>query len=189
MGFLGIFAEPGPDCGGGEKHSRAGFNIKGVIVRSTIPPAAPGRRTREIWGRTCPTCRAYLLLWRHSPKYKGEKPFLAEFWTKLGMEPAAKNPPDLRILEYTTGGRVKSLTVNGRKIQGETFRRLLGLNSSCFSWRLSADGIFLQTTGYGHGVGLCQYGADGLARQGWDFRSILKYYYRGVDIVRLQIRG
>ena len=160
-----------------------------AVYHSTSGPRT--ENAGEIWGTDLPYLQSVACSFgRHSPKYKGEKAFsYAEFWTKLGMEPAAKNPPDLRILEYTTGGRVKSLTVNGRKIQGETFRRLLGLNSSCFSWRLSADGIFLQTTGYGHGVGLCQYGADGLARQGWDFRSILKYYYRGVDIVRLQIRG
>lgn len=159
-----------------------------AVYHSTSGPRT--ERAGEIWGTNLPYLQSVACsCQRHSPKYKGEKAFsYAEFWTKLGMEPADR-PPDLRVLEYTTGGRVKTLAVNGRKIQGENFRRLLGLNSSAFSWRLFSGGILLQTTGYGHGVGLCQYGADGLAKQGWDFRSILKYYYRGVEIARLQIHG
>ncbi|NLY89394.1 MAG: stage II sporulation protein D [Firmicutes bacterium] len=168
------------------------LTYKGELI-DAVYHSTSGPRTEnagEIWGTDLPYLQSVVCSFgRHSPKYKGEKVFsYAEFWAKLGMEPAA-SPPDLRILEYTAGGRVRTLTVNGRKMPGETFRRLLGLNSSCFSWRLLADGILLTTTGYGHGVGMCQYGADGLARQGWDFRSILKYYYRGVEVVRLQIRG
>ncbi|NLW09491.1 MAG: stage II sporulation protein D [Firmicutes bacterium] len=168
------------------------LTYKGELI-DAVYHSTSGPRTEnagEIWGKDLPYLQSVTCSFgEHSPKYKGEKAFsYAEFWTKLGMEPASA-PPDLRILEYTAGGRVKTLTVNGRKMHGEVFRRLLGLNSSCFSWRLSAGGILFQTTGYGHGVGLCQYGADGLARKGWDFRSILKYYYRGAEIVRLQIRG
>ncbi|NLZ44359.1 MAG: stage II sporulation protein D [Clostridia bacterium] len=159
-----------------------------AVYHSTSGPRT--EKAGEIWGTDLPYLQSVACTsGRHSPKYKGEKVLsYAEFWTKLGLEPV-NNPPNLRVLEYTAGGRVKTLAVNGRKMQGETFRRLLGLNSSSFSWRLLADGILLETTGYGHGVGLCQYGADGLAKQGWDFRAILKYYYQGVEIARLQIRG
>ena len=62
-------------------------------------------------------------------------------------------------------------------------RELLGLRSSDFDFALQ-DGTFTFTPlGYGHGVGLSQYGADYLARQGSDYRAILEHYYTGASVV------
>ncbi len=161
-----------------------------AVYHSTSGPRT--ENAEEIWGDYYPYLRSTECPFgQHSPRYQEEKfiPY-PEFWAKLGdgFSPGA-GPPALRILEYTAGGRVKTISVEGQPLRGETFRSRLGLNSSRFTFQMLKEGILFQTVGYGHGVGLCQYGADGMARQGWDFRSILKYYYRGVEIVRLKIYG
>jgi len=161
-----------------------------AVYHSTSGPRT--ENAEEIWGDYYPYLRSVECQFgQHSPRYHEERYIsFSEFWAKMGGEfSPGTGPPNLRILEYTTGGRVKTVSVAGKRIRGETLRGLLGLNSSRFAFQVLNDGILIQTTGYGHGVGLCQYGADGMARQGWDFRSILKYYYQGVGIARLKTRG
>lgn len=79
-------------------------------------------------------------------------------------------------------GYVKSLTVGGAEFTGMQVRDALGLRSAVFTFEFS-DGTFRFTTeGYGHGVGMSQYGADYMARQGSTWEEILKHYYSGVEI-------
>lgn len=90
---------------------------------------------------------------------------------------------DLQVLVRTASGRVKELKVGNVTLPGTEVRQRLGLNSTSFSWQLAENGKVIFTTyGKGHGVGMCQYGANGLAKQGQDFRAILKHYYTGVEI-------
>lgn len=74
-----------------------------------------------------------------------------------------------------------------RQIDPRTFRKALGwdgLYSERFSARTQSDWVVFRGRGFGHGVGMCQWGAKGLAEAGRNYREILKYYYRGVDIKR-----
>ena len=65
---------------------------------------------------------------------------------------------------------------------GTRLRQLFGLNSTRFSLRY-ADGVFrFDVRGYGHRVGMSQYGANAIARLGFDYQTILRYYYRGAKI-------
>ena len=76
-------------------------------------------------------------------------------------------------------GYVTRMQVGESQQSGLWLRELLGLRSSDFDWEIQ-DGNFVFTTrGYGHGVGLSQYGADYLARQGKSYREILAHYYTG----------
>lgn len=61
-------------------------------------------------------------------------------------------------------------------------REKLGLTSTDFSWVRKGDEIIITTKGYGHGVGMSQYGANFMAKQGKTYDQIVKYYYRGVEI-------
>lgn len=79
-------------------------------------------------------------------------------------------------------GYVSSLTVGGVTMRGVELRRLLGLRSACFHVT-AAEGLLTFTTrGYGHGVGLSQYGANALAQEGKSWEEILQWYYTGVTI-------
>lgn len=92
----------------------------------------------------------------------------------------------LQITERTTTGRAKAVMVNGKSYRAVDLRSYLGINSTAFTARLNGDSLELTTVGYGHGVGLCQYGADGLARLGRKFDEILAYYYTGVAVEKIR---
>ena len=83
----------------------------------------------------------------------------------------------------TATGRVSSLRVGGEQLTGRDLRAALELPSTKFTWRISGDKAIFTTRGFGHGVGLCQYGADGQARAGKSYREIIHFYYTGVEIV------
>ena len=84
----------------------------------------------------------------------------------------------------TASGYAASLPVCGQTVSGTALRRALGLRSACFNIRYQ-DGSFLITTkGYGHGVGLSQWGAKALAEQGWTYEAILAHYFPGTQLCR-----
>lgn len=85
-------------------------------------------------------------------------------------------------LERSRGGYVTAVSVGGQEAHGKEVRGALSLRSSCFTVEY-ADGAFtIETAGYGHGVGLSQYGADFMARQGSDCEAILSHYYPGAAL-------
>lgn len=85
----------------------------------------------------------------------------------------------------TASGRVASLEVGGVEVKGTALRTMLGLRSTSFTVETGEDSVTFSVTGYGHGVGMSQYGANALAGQGKKFREILSWYYTGIE---LQIR-
>lgn len=88
----------------------------------------------------------------------------------------------LRDPELSSAGTVAALTVGGQSVRGTAVRAALGLRSAAFSY-VYKDGAFQFTVhGYGHGVGMSQYGADYLARQGYSYEEILRYYYTGITL-------
>ena len=80
-------------------------------------------------------------------------------------------------------GRLKTIEVTGHSLAASEFRQRLGLNSTWLTWETNSQGITFQTRGFGHGVGLCQYGANQMASEGKKYHEILKYYYQGVEIL------
>ena len=80
-----------------------------------------------------------------------------------------------------SAGSVDTITVGGKIIKGAQVRSVLGLRSACFTWEAGETFVFY-VTGYGHGVGLSQYGAAAMAEGGADYREILTHYYSGVEI-------
>ncbi len=103
----------------------------------------------------------------------------------------------LRVDEIQLGGRNESgrivtLFIKGEKdpweIPGKEFRRLLGYDQirSTNFWLKENNGVFFFSgLGWGHGVGMCQWGAKGMADAGFDYFSILKYYYQGVEMGKI----
>jgi len=88
----------------------------------------------------------------------------------------------LEILERSEGGRVTKMKVGKETLSGRNIRELLGLKSANFKIIISSDKMIFKTKGYGHGVGMSQYGANGMAKEGYSFEDILMHYYQGVDI-------
>lgn len=88
----------------------------------------------------------------------------------------------IEILEYTESGRIKKIRIGNKEISGTDTRGIFGLKSAKFSVNIVDNTINFKVTGYGHGVGLSQCGSDSLAKQGYDYQSIIKHYYKNVEI-------
>jgi len=96
-----------------------------------------------------------------------------------------KNLPSFVVLTFTTSGRPKIVCLNDQVILATTMRDLLGLRSTDFTWETTGNQVEINTRGYGHAVGMCQYGAKGMALHGWTFAQILTHYYTGVELTKL----
>lgn len=91
----------------------------------------------------------------------------------------------IQILEYTTSGRVKTIKFGNKEIAGTEARTLLGLKSTNFTFTMEGDNVIFSVTGYGHGVGMSQTGADALAKSGANYEEIIKHFYTNVEINNL----
>lgn len=78
--------------------------------------------------------------------------------------------------------RVNNITVNDKVFKGTDFRHKLGLRSTDFTIENNGDIISITTRGYGHGVGMSQYGANGMANDGYSYDEILKYFYKNINL-------
>lgn len=87
------------------------------------------------------------------------------------------------IIRYPSG-RVQSMVINGKNYTGRQVREKLQLASSDFTIEKEGDDFVFVTKGNGHGVGMSQYGAQGMAKEGYGYVDILKHYYQGIDITR-----
>ena len=85
-------------------------------------------------------------------------------------------------IRQTETGAVLSLEVGGVAVSGTELRTLLGLRSTTFTTSFTDTEVVFSVTGYGHGVGLSQYGANVLAGEGWTCREILEHYYTGASV-------
>ncbi|MBM6930914.1 stage II sporulation protein D [[Clostridium] spiroforme] len=87
------------------------------------------------------------------------------------------------MIRYPSG-RVQSMVINGKNYTGRQVREKLQLASSDFTIEKEGDDFVFVTKGNGHGVGMSQYGAQGMAKEGYGYVDILKHYYQGIDITR-----
>lgn len=108
---------------------------------------------------------------------------LSDFYTKLSLPYNQKL--EYEVVERTEAGSVKKIKINGREFKGTDVRKQLGIRSTYFEWEVVGSNIKIKTTGYGHGVGMSQYGALYLSNNGYTYDEILKYYYKGVEIKKL----
>ena len=81
-----------------------------------------------------------------------------------------------------TAGSVETVELGGVTVKGSTVRSILGLRSACFEWEVQEGTLVFFVTGFGHGVGMSQYGANQMAAEGADYREILTHYYTGVTV-------
>lgn len=108
---------------------------------------------------------------------------LSEVLNKLGLENS--DSLEIKNIEKSSTGRINKLDINGVTFRGTDFRKKLGIRSTDFDIEVVGDTVNITTRGYGHGVGLSQYGANEMAKLGYTYKDILKYYYTGVEISTL----
>lgn len=165
----------------------------GAPITAAYFALCPGRTesAQTIWGNEIPYLQSVTSTGdRLSPELNSEAVFSAEELRKalsadseitLGDDPAAWFLGDLQVSENGTG-TVTAVTVGGKTMTGQQLRTALGLASPAFTVALQDSNFTFSVTGSGHFVGMSQYGADYMARQGADYKEILAHYYPGTTI-------
>ena len=110
---------------------------------------------------------------------------LTEFYQKLSL-PYNKNL-NIEIIKRSTTNRILLLKINDTNFKGTDIYNKLSLRSTDFTIELKGNYVTITTKGYGHGVGMSQYGALGMAQKGYKYDEILKYYYQNTNLTKLKI--
>jgi len=142
--------------------------------------------SEEVFTKALPYLRSVESSWDEevSPVFNSkEEMSLSDFYTKLDL-PYQKNL-NYEIIEKTEAGSVKKIKINNKEFKGTVVRTKLGIRSTYFEFKVNGSNIEIITKGYGHGVGMSQYGALAMAKKGYDYKSILKYYFKGVEISKI----
>jgi len=116
--------------------------------------------------------------------YQSSFDSIAELFSRAGHSPSRK----LSISGRTDSGRVESVYYGKTKVSGNELRKILGygdLKSTLFDLRTEGDVLLFSGSGSGHGVGMCQWGAKGMAEEGFRYDEILEFYYRGTDLKKV----
>ena len=113
----------------------------------------------------------------YDPHFLKEKEF-----SKTSLKQMFNGSFNYQILSYYPSGRIQTIKINNQNYTGRQMREKLQLASSDFTIVEKSDSYVFKTKGSGHGVGLSQYGAQGMAKEGYDYQQILKHYYQGVEI-------
>lgn len=147
----------------------------------------------EVWGEPVPYLRGVPSPGEEgAPRYAATvRMSAAEVERRLGLGSGtlerllAQGQQPIRVLQAAPHGRAMVVQAAGKTWRGVDFRAALGLNSAWFVVRVDGTDLVFETRGFGHGVGLSQYGAQAMAEAGSDYRAILAHYFRGTAIERI----
>lgn len=140
-----------------------------------------------VWGTEYPYLRATDSPGEEASGYYRSSKWLSreELELRLGFLLPEDSAAWLGELTRTEGGGVEYWELAGHMLTGVETRKALELRSTAFSVSVQEQGLLFVTQGYGHRVGLSQYGANAMAQQGKTFRQILSHYYLGTDLVEM----
>ena len=140
-----------------------------------------------VWGQDVPYLRAVDSPGEEdAPRFTDSVSFTtSEFAGKLGLSDQGDPASWFGAVRYTEGGGVDTMVIRGKTFTGPRLRSALGLRSTAFSVSVDGKTITVTTRGFGHRVGMSQYGAQAMAQTGSSCAEILAHYYTGAELVRL----
>lgn len=155
-------------------------------VAAAFHAISPGKTesAENVWGDSIP----YLISVDSegdsvSPKYRSSLTVNAkEFGAKLGLDTDDAPEDWLGEAVYSEAGTLLTVEIAGKTCTGQELRRIFGLQSAAFTLSCDGGSFTFDVKGYGHGVGMSQYGADYYARQGMTWREIVAHYYPGTAV-------
>ena len=135
-----------------------------------------------VWGNSVPYLKSVDSKWdiQASSYLREIKEDFTNVLNLLGI--SSDTNIQFEVISRDESGRVEKIKVGDKIFDGVTFRNLLKLRSTDFSITVINNQVSITTKGYGHGVGLSQYGANGMAQEGYTYKEILKHYYTGVEV-------
>lgn len=140
----------------------------------------------EVFSQTIPYLKSVDSQWDAdvSPVFSEDNTFpLNEFYQLLNLKYQSKLK--VEVTKTTSTGRIKELKINGTLFSASTVYQKLKLRSTFFEISQNGTTVKVTTKGYGHGVGMSQYGAEGMAKKGYKYDQIVKHYYQGVEIKKI----
>lgn len=166
------------------------LTYEGKPITATFFSTSNGftENSEEYWNAEIPYLRSVESPWDvESPKYEEVMNMsIEDFQQRLGVElaqPASTaQEPLIEIISRTAGNRVKEVKVGEKTFSGKELREKLDISSSHFDMQLKDREVVIRTKGWGHGVGMSQWGANGMAKEGYAAEDIVKYYYTGIDV-------
>ena len=165
------------------------LSYEGSLIEATYFSCSGGRTedAQAVWGTDYPYLRAVASPGEEAAAhYEDEitvEPGL--FQEKLGRQLGGNPEEWFGKCTRTPGGGVDTLEIGGESDSGVRLRQLFGLPSTAFTVSVEAGKIVFRTKGFGHRVGMSQYGADAMAATGRGFREILEHYYPGTKVEEL----
>lgn len=138
--------------------------------------------SEDYWSASIPYLRSVPSPWdKDSPVFMETKKFtINELEAKIGV--SIPNNEEIGEIQRTSSKRVSIVKISGKNITGKDFREFLGLKSTDFTLKREGSHVTITTKGNGHGVGMSQYGANGMARAGKNYKDILEHYYTDITI-------
>lgn len=135
----------------------------------------------SVWGSDVPYLRSTASPGEEKAAHYNDTVYFTkdEFSELLGVSLPEQLEDLVENVTYTTGGGVDSIRICGKTFTGTQIRKLLDLRSTSFTLTMVGDVVTITTKGYGHRVGMSQYGADAMAVQGSNYIEILAHYYQG----------
>lgn len=160
----------------------------GEIVEAFFFSTSVGKteNVEEVFSESLPYLRSVDSMWDSevSPVFNETNTIsLNDFYSKLGLE--YNSDLNIEVIETTSTGRIKKIKINNIEFNGNDVSKKLNLRSNFFEITKLNDNVLITTKGYGHGVGMSQYGAQAMALKNYKYDEILKYYYQNVEIVKM----
>ena len=160
------------------------LTYNGEIVNAMFFSTSVGatENSEEVFVSALPYLRSVDSKWdEESPAYTDTYTFsLEDFYNKLGLP--YSETLNIEVTSKTSTGRTKTLKINGEELQGRDLATKLSLRSNYFDIVQNEKNVTITTKGFGHGVGMSQYGANGMAKEGYTYDQILKHYYQNTEI-------
>ena len=167
-----------------EETSGEYLTYKGEIIDAMFFAVSTGKteNSEEVFISKLPYLRSVSSTWdEKSPAFTDTVTMtLNDFYKNLNLP--YNDKLNIEIIEKTSTGRIRKLKINEQEINGRDFQKKLKLRSNYFEIIKKDNNIIINTKGYGHGVGMSQFGANEMAKEGSDYKKILKHYYEGTEI-------
>lgn len=160
----------------------------GAVVQAFFFSTSTGKteNCEEVFQQPLPYLRSVDSQWDSevSPVFTSQVDMsLIDFYTKLNLP--YNDKININITKSTSTGRVKELTINETNFTANQITSALKLRSTFFDIKQVGSNVKIDVKGFGHGVGMSQYGALAMAKKGYKYDQILKYYYQGVEISKI----
>ena len=159
----------------------------GALIEATFFSCSGGRTEDAVavWGTDYPYLRSVESPGEEAAKYDTDSRLVSkrELETALEITLSDNAASWAGAVQLTSGGGVETIELGGKRFLGVYLRKALGLRSTAFTVTPEGDALRFDTRGYGHRVGLSQYGANAMAADGADFREILRHYYPGTALL------